>query len=70
MNLFKNKLTIAAIASTMMLAACGDDSSSSASGDEPSNETGDLYLLSFMMETSQGNERHHDEVRRRKQNVR
>ena len=53
MNLFKNKLTIAAIASTMMLAACGDDSSSSASGDEPSNETGDLYLLSFMMETSQ-----------------
>ncbi|WP_405342775.1 hypothetical protein [Fibrobacter sp.] len=53
MNLFKNKLTAAALASTMMLAACGDDSSSNASSDEPSKESGDLYLLSFMMETSQ-----------------
>ncbi|WP_290724028.1 hypothetical protein [Fibrobacter sp. UBA2449] len=53
MNLFKNKLTFAALASTMMLAACGDDSSSNASSDEPSKESGDLYLLSFMMETSQ-----------------
>lgn len=67
MNLFKknntrslsgtlslSKCLFAAVAaSTMMLAACGDDSSSGASGDEPSKESGDLYLLSFMMETSQ-----------------
>lgn len=63
MNLFTKKNTrslslpkglfAALVASTMMLAACGDDSSSNASSDEPSKESGDLYLLSFMMETSQ-----------------
>ncbi len=63
MNLFTKKNTrslslpkglfAAVVASTMMLAACGDDSSSNASSDEPSKESGDLYLLSFMMETSQ-----------------
>ena len=64
MNLFKNTISRNVIASVAkqslvaltlagMLAACGDDSSSSASSEEPSKETGDLYLLSFIMETSQ-----------------
>jgi len=63
MNLFTKKNTrslslpkglfAAVVASTMMFAACGDDSSSSAPADEPTGEAGDLYLLSFMMETSQ-----------------
>ena len=64
MNLFKNtnsrdviasaaKQSLVALTLAGMLAACGDDSSSGASGDEPSKESSDLYLLSFMMETSQ-----------------
>jgi hypothetical protein len=63
MNLFKNTISRNVIASLAkqslvaltlagMLAACGDDSSSSASS-EDRQRTGDLYLLSFIMETSQ-----------------
>ena len=52
MNLFKNKITVAAIASTLMLAACGDDSSSSSTAPESNSDNAKKYGLAFMTDKS------------------